>query len=212
MTEDCRLLIDRAFEYVIRTSKQYNIDESHALKHSMQVFGFAQRCLQKEVYKSPALAQHAPVIYVAALLHDMCDHKYVTDDAKAFEQLRAYLQGCMCMNEEQVNAICSIIDTMSYSKVKKHGFPDLGLYQHAYHIVREADLMAAYDPDRCIIYSMMMHQKTYSEAVQLCIALFEDRVLRYAEHGLLILEENQRMSLELHARALEEVDALRAFV
>ena len=44
---------------------------------------------------------------------------------------------------------------MSYSKVNKNGFPELGNYQLCYNIVREADLLASYNIDRCIIYQMI---------------------------------------------------------
>ena len=48
---------------------------------------------------------------------------------------------------EKLDIIFQIITTMSYSTVKKNGFPSLNEYQLAYHIVREADLLAAYDID-----------------------------------------------------------------
>ena len=35
-------LINIGFKYVVETSKTFNIDESHALKHSMEVFGYEQ--------------------------------------------------------------------------------------------------------------------------------------------------------------------------
>ena len=41
----------------------------------------------------------------------------------------------------------------------KNGFPDMGEYQTAYNIVREADLLCAYDFDRCMIYQM--YNKVY---------------------------------------------------
>ena len=42
-------------------------------------------------------------------------------------------------------AVIDIVDTMSYNKVITSGFPYHGEYQRAYHIVREADLLAGYD-------------------------------------------------------------------
>ena len=57
-----------------------------------------------------------------------------------------------------MDVIGDIIGSMSYSKVKKNGFPELGDYQTEYNIVREADLLAAYDIDRAIIYRIKERQ------------------------------------------------------
>jgi len=68
---------------------------------------------------------------------------------------------------------------MSYSKVKKQGFPSLGKYQLAYHIVREADLLTAYDFDRCMIYHMSKNNSNVREAYYNAEELFHNRVLRH---------------------------------
>ena len=36
------LLINHAFRYVMDTTIKYNIDESHALKHSLEVYQYAK--------------------------------------------------------------------------------------------------------------------------------------------------------------------------
>ena len=79
-----------------------------------------------------------------------------------------------------------IIGTMSYSKVKKNGFPYHGEYQRAYHIVREADLLSAYDFDRCMLYRMHRDQSgdidsAFDEAEE----LFNERVFKHKLDGLL---------------------------
>ena len=48
-------LINIGFKYVMETSKTFNIDESHALKHSMEVFGFAKKIYDSEVKANPYL-------------------------------------------------------------------------------------------------------------------------------------------------------------
>ena len=42
-------LLNIGFKYVIETSKIFNIDESHALKHSMEVFGFTKKIIDSEI-------------------------------------------------------------------------------------------------------------------------------------------------------------------
>ena len=48
-------IVNTAFKYVILTSKQFNIDESHAVRHSMDAFHFANKIYDSEIYSSPFL-------------------------------------------------------------------------------------------------------------------------------------------------------------
>ena len=57
-------LINHGFRYVIDTSNHYKIDESHALKHSMEVYGFAKRIYESEVKNNPYLEQQREIIYI----------------------------------------------------------------------------------------------------------------------------------------------------
>ena len=129
------------------TITKYNIDESHGLGHSMNVLNYANQIYEKEQYTFPPLKQHEDVIYVAAAVHDMCDNKYMS-----VEEGKAEIDGLLTkiqMKPMERKAVLDIIGTMSYSKVIQNGFPYLGEYQRAYHVVREADLLSAYDFDRC---------------------------------------------------------------
>jgi hypothetical protein len=97
---------------------------------------------------------------------------------------------------------------MSYSTVKKNGFPLLGDYQLAYHIVREADLLAAYDIDRCIMYSMYTKNANYSEALDAAIVLFEHRVFRHRKDRLFVTNYSKKLSVKLHKKAKKDVEVL----
>jgi HD superfamily phosphodiesterase len=68
-----KMSINTAFKLVIELSRQFNIDESHALKHSMEVYGYARKIVASELLANPQLASQTTVIYLAAILHDMCD-------------------------------------------------------------------------------------------------------------------------------------------
>ena len=187
---------DQAFKCVMELTKKYNVDESHALKHSMEVLRFADNIYKSELGLNPSLLKHRPIIVSAAIVHDMCDRKYMPDEAAAIREIRAFMVGVL--TECELDVVESIITTMSYSKVKKNGYPDLGEYQLAYHIVREADLLAAYDIDRCIIYGMSVDGLTYSVAVERANVLFVDRVMKYRSDGLFVTEWSKTKSLELH--------------
>ena len=199
-------LINHSFKYVIDTSNHFKIDESHALKHSMEVYGFAKRIYESEIKKNPQLEEQREIIYTAAIGHDMCDKKYM-DEKEGIERYKHYLTNYMPSND--LDVMGKIIGTMSYSKVKANGYPDLGKYQLAYHIVREADLLAAYDIDRCIMYSMYKESVGYSEGLQRALELFDNRVFRMRQDRLFKTEYSKRESLKLHKKAKKEVDSLK---
>jgi len=198
MTTNQAEIIDKAFNCVIALCKKYDIDDSHGLKHSMEVYHFAERIVSSELPKNPHLESQEIVIYVAAILHDMCDKKYMKETDGVCD-----IRECMepVIGTEQMDVVIQIITSMSYSTVRKNGYKDLGEYQLAYHIVREADLLAAYDIDRCIIFGMMLDGLAYSDAKVRARELFERRVMEYRNDGLFITEYSQQKSAELHELA-----------
>jgi len=195
-------LINSSFKYVIETSKTFNIDESHSLKHSMEVLGYAKKIYESEVKANPYLENQKKIIYMAAIGHDMCDKKYM-DEKEGVIRYKNYLNDLMTPNDLEVMG--KIIETMSYSKVKVNGFPDLGEYQLAYHIVREADLLAAYDLDRCIIYKIYHNNYNYSEAIEDAFNLFENRVFKMRKDKLFKTDYSKKESLKLHKKAIKDV-------
>ena len=196
-------IINIAFNYVILTSKKYDIDESHALKHSMDVFNYANKIYESEVKTNFFLEEQKTVIQVSAILHDMCDKKYM-DESEGIKNVNSLMQNFM--PEEDLTAVSNIISTMSYSKVKNVGYPTLDKYQLAYHIVREADLLAAYDVDRTIIYQMMHKNYDYVESIQEAITLFENRILKYRKDKLFITNFSKNKSLILHRHAEKKIE------
>ena len=198
-------LVNHAFNYVVKTSDFYKIDESHALKHSMEVYGFAKRIYESELVKNPYLETQRDIIYMAAIGHDMCDKKYM-NEREGIEKYKEYLYGFMPENELEIMG--KIIGTMSYSKVKANGYPELGEYQLAYHIIREADLLSAYDIDRCIMFRMFRDNIEYGEALIDAVELFDNRVFRMRQDKLFITNYSKRESLKLHKNAKKNVENL----
>ena len=198
-------LIVKAFDLVMVLCKKFNIDESHSLKHSMEVYNFALRIYESELLMNAYLEEQKDIIVLAAILHDTIDKKYV-DEGDGIEEIRKYLNGLV--TPEKLDVIFQIITTMSYSTVKKNGFPLLGDYQLAYHIVREADLLAAYDIDRCIMYSMYTKNANYSEALDAAILLFDHRVLKHRKDRLFVTNYSKKLSVKLHKKAKEDIEIL----
>jgi hypothetical protein len=202
-------LLDICFKYVIETSKKFNIDESHALKHSMEVYSFAKSIYDNEVSKNSNVNKYENLIYIAAIGHDMCDKKYM-DEKEGINEYKNYLKTYLSqyVSDSDLEIIGKIIATMSYSKVKMNGYPDLGEYQIAYHIVREADLLAAYDIDRCIIYKMYKDNYSYTEALKEAFDLFQNRVFRMRQDRLFKTAYSKKESLKLHKKAKKDVENL----
>jgi hypothetical protein len=128
------------------------------------------------------------------------------DEKKGIEEMKKYMQGYV--TEEELNIISKIVTTMSYSTVKKNGYPDLGIYNLAYHIVREADLLAAYDIERCIIYKIKQFNFEYLDAVQEMKSIFETRILQYIQDKLFITEYSKKKAKELHNKCLMQLDEI----
>jgi len=199
-------LINSCFEYVRYTSELYKIDESHALKHSMEVYRLAKNIYESDVKTNTFLESQQDIIYAAIIGHDMCDAKYMDVDEGVI-RYKEFLSDKMSIND--IDVVEKIITTMSYSKVKVNGFPKLGKYQMAYHIVREADLLAAYDIDRCIMYSMYRDNIEYTKALSLALDLFDYRVFKMRSDRLFITKHSKKLSLTLHKRALKDVANLK---
>jgi HD superfamily phosphodiesterase len=197
------------FNYVIITSKKYNIDESHSLKHSLDVFDFANEIVKSEVITCPLIKNQTDIILSAAILHDMCDKKY-RDEQKAILELTDFLEEIpgSPLSFQNIDVIKKIILTMSYSTVKKNGYPNLGEYQHAYHIVREADLLAGYDFDRAMVYQMIKNHDDYTKSIKITKKLFDDRILRYRSDNLFITPYSIQKSLQLHNMAIKRCNKI----
>ena len=200
------ILIVKAFDLVLLLCKKFNIDESHSLKHSMEVYNFALRIYESELILNPYLSVQKDIIILASILHDTIDKKYVSEEI-GISEIREYMKSYI--TPEKLDIIFQIITTMSYSTVKKNGFPKLNDYQLAYHIVRESDLLAAYDIDRCIMYSMYTKNMDYSNALNSAVILFENRVFKHRKDKLFVTKFSKKLSIQLHKKAKKDVDMLQ---
>jgi hypothetical protein len=200
-------IINAAFTYVIDTSKKYHIDESHSLKHSMEVFQYANKIYKSELINFPILEEQKDIIFVSAIIHDMCDKKYM-NERKGIENIRLYLKDFMPSNS--VDIVGYIISSMSYSKVKVYGFPDLGEYQMAYHIVREADLLSSYDIDRCIMFGMYCEGLNYIDASNRALKLYNERVMNYNKDNLFVTSYSRNKSIQMELKASMNLKLIEA--
>ena len=62
----------------------------------------------------------------------------------------------------------------------------------AYHIVREADLLAAYDFDRAIMYDLYQNNMRLEDAYKSSYELFQKRVFRHKSDQLFITDYSKQ--------------------
>ena len=198
------------FQFVMNTVAKYKIDESHGLSHAFQILTQANSIYESEVIKIPELKEHEKVIYIAAIVHDMCDDKYMSTET-GLDTIERFLSTIedFKLTQSEIKAIRNIINAMSYSKVKKNGFPKLGKYQHAYHIVREADLLCAYDFDRCMLYHMHSRNTGIENAFNDSKQLFDIRVFKHNDDGLFTTDYSKTQSTIMEPQSRERIEHWR---
>jgi HD superfamily phosphodiesterase len=192
------MYLSKLFNIVLMTISKYKIDESHGIIHAMNVLHNCDHLIDSVIQKQPEIEEHRKIIYSAAILHDMCDKKYMNED-EGMKEIKSYIYDSISNTE--LDVMENIVSTMSYSKVKKKGFPELGQYQTAYHVVREGDLLAAYDFDRCMIYHMTQNDANVHSAFQDAYNLFQTRIFKHQEDGLLLFPYSNEQHIILSGQA-----------
>jgi hypothetical protein len=248
-------LLNKLFNFVVVTSKLFNIDESHSISHSMNVYYYSNKIYTTELQKNVSFQKvkfnsdnsllfsdnsllssdnsllysdnsllssdnsllssdnslsYKNIIDVSAILHDMCDKKYMNEKV-GIERIDNFIKTELKMeiNHLELDIIKKIISTMSYSTVKKNGFPDLKEYQLAYNVVREADLLTSYDFDRCIIYNMIKYNNNYKESFYDALNVFENRVFKYHDDNLFFTKYALIESNRLKYDAINRIKLLK---
>ena len=92
--------------------------------------------------------------------------------------------------------------------LEKYG---LGENMDIYHIVRQADVLAAYDFERCMIYGMMMYHDSYKEVFKKAENLFNNRVLKHIYDNTFIDEYALNLGKDLHDKAEKRIKDLKEY-
>jgi hypothetical protein len=168
----------------------------------MNVLYYANQIYDSELLQKPYIRDQKRIILVSAALHDMCDKKYM-NEKEGIKEIEYFLEDKL--KPVEIEVVSDIMSTMSYSKVKKNGFPDLKEYQTAYHIVRESDLLTAYDFDRSMIYHMSTEGVSLEDAYVNAKEIFLSRVLKHNEDNLFFTEYARKESISLHTQSLHRM-------
>jgi HD superfamily phosphodiesterase len=176
----------------------------------MDVFCLANNIYQDELQNDKQyLKTHENIIATSAILHDMCDKKYMNEEG-GVKIIRDFLKDKI--SDLEIEQSLNIMSTMSYSTVKKNGFPQLGEYQLAYNIVREADLLASYDFDRAVMYNMYKNNETYTDSFYNSLDLFNKRVLRYNDDKLFTTRYAKLESIKLELHSIHKINNLVTYM
>ena len=166
-------------------------DASHDVQHAERVMQMAF-----EIANATYADYDATILVLAALLHDVCDHKYTGPQSTSKPQLRNFLL-------EQVDApaadsILLIIDNVSFSKQDKGLDQDLGewLGRHL-TCVRDADRLEAIGQrglQRCMQFTEARGGEIPADVVQHC----REKLLRLYNEHFIVTEYARQLALPLH--------------
>jgi hypothetical protein len=198
------MIIPKIISLALTFQKKYLYDESHSLGHGINVFKYSNKILNEEIKHKPYLYDQRSLIYTTSILHDICDDKYVEEDT-VLSEINKYLFTENILSKEHIDVFNDIVKTMSYSKVKKTGFPDLGIYNTTYHIVRESDLLAAYDFDRSLLYNIYNVDNCFNNSYKSANYIMDTRVLKHISDDLFTTSYAKKESVILEKRLKDEI-------
>jgi hypothetical protein len=204
-------LFQNAFEFCASVCRTQGIDSSHDETHMLRVANITVSL--NELCGKPVSQEEKDVMILSAFTHDLCDHKY-TDVSAGLEVIDAWLES-QPISDEQRRAVCRIISTMSYSKVNVYGYPpDLGRWELAYHHTRIADLIDAYDIERCYQYQSHKHPEMEEiDKWRSVVNLFERRVLTQKDEFILPTAPYAACLVEgRHIIAAESIEKFRKLI
>merc|ERR1711962_975038 len=126
-------------------------DKSHSIEHFGRVESFIKEIIKDEIVKTQLDKIHSKnfeaekILFAAAWLHDIFDHKYTTEEEAQAGQwkIKSFLENIKFESEE-IDAIQKICENVSYSKEKKGKLEKLEFpVSYLRDIVSDADKLDA---------------------------------------------------------------------
>lgn len=197
--------------FVQEKTHQYRIDYSHDIHHSWRVVELGSLIADREYHFNHAQKE---VLYLAGMLHDMCDPKY-TPWAHAVLDVSNFLKN-RCYTSMMVHdGVMNIITSMSYSQVVQ---PDGSLrfppwlwkeknFKEVYHTVREADLLTSYDLKRMVHYKHDKLGLVYSSDIyQDIVHTVNTRMCRLLDKkDMFVSHTAKKIATQWHAELCDQV-------
>ena len=199
--------MDTLYTFIDTFCKEHNIDNSHDVTHSRDCVAFVEKLMDHTFSETEKIMAR-----YAAALHDCVDKKYV-DVVEGSLYIHAFLTS-IGWSDARADALLAMITTMSYSKLKaltvdrKPVFPDHGIWERAYHVVRQADLLCSYHVHRCYQYQLRIHPDWTEAAHWVRVeAMFQDRMFKYVTNGWFVSREAMALVPALIMQAKKDLEA-----
>ncbi len=195
--------LDKIYLFIRDTCERFHIDEGHGLEHSKTILNY---CEQLVIHYELSDRQKL-MIELASLLHDMCDKKYM-NEAEGIVRIEDFLLDELGVDKLLVGEVEFIILNMSYSKVQKNGYPDFTYTKYLempFHIVRNADLLCAYELERCMEYQRRCGGSR-KECLEKMFEIYENRVSKHIELKHIQLEPAIQIAKELEKQCLMDYE------
>lgn len=185
---------EKLIEFVKINTSTY--DESHDFNHALSVFENCKKIIELE---SEILFEiDWNLIAYTALLHDVCDHKYVSCITK--EDLFKFVEENL--GSDKATQVLSIIDNISYSKEAKGKLVKLEEPYETYrNIISDADKIEALGEvglKRCIQFSNAHN----GNVVEHC----HEKLLRLLPDGFIRTSGGKQLAVAGHEYILNYVD------
>lgn len=168
-------------------------DNSHDYNHILRVVSNANRILQAELVRDPSVSYDTTALFLAALLHDVGDHKYVRPGQNAERQILDILED-HGSNYELAVVVDNIVNHVSYSHEIREpiitagvlaAYPELAIVQDADRL----DAVGAVGIGRCFSYGAA---KMPDQPMDRAIEHFEEKLFKL--EGMMKTETGKQMA------------------
>lgn len=156
-------------------------DNSHDYDHILRVVSNANRLLETELKSNPSQTYDITALFLAALLHDVGDHKYAKPGEDLENQISALLKE-RGASDELATKVQVMVKNVSYSNESKHPesvvdvlckYPELAIVQDSDRL----DAIGAVGVGRCFAYT---GAKCQGEPMSRAIDHFSEKLYKLA--------------------------------
>lgn len=180
-----------------------NFDKSHDYEHANSVLLHSLVIANHlDISKDLPRDFDIELLSFAALLHDVCDHKY-SDHSISEEKLFNFIKEHL--GESKAKRILNIINNISYSKEAKGLRENLGSDNIYLDIISDADRLEAIGNigiKRCEEFTLARGGKVPEDVIKHC----HDKLLRLLPEGYIKTKPGKEMALPRHQTILNYVN------
>ena len=186
------------YEFVKQNTQ--NFDESHDVKHALKVYENALKIVEYDYTSSTYVKLDKDIIMFAAMLHDVCDHKY--PDSISLVELKRFISSKL--GNGKANTIMEIIDNISYSKEVRGDRKDV---HHPYlDIISDADKLEAIGRQgiyRCYAYSKTKNPNLDEDSIKTLVKIHCREKLLKLKDEYIRTTAGKAMAIPLHEDVIE---------